>query len=57
MKNIFYIPFLILIALTCTRMAENLEEDSHNSSLVELRKPASLKIDKQEDCVDLFNKV
>ena len=56
MKNIFYIPFLILMALTYTRLSENLAEDSVNSSTVKLREPASVKIDKEEDCLDLPTK-
>jgi hypothetical protein len=53
MKNIFYIPCLIIMALAYTMLSEILAGDYNNSSKLELREPAALKIDKQVDCVDL----
>jgi hypothetical protein len=59
MKNIFYIPFLILMAFIYTRLSENLEVHFGDSSKIERRKPANLKMEQLEECLDLpakFNK-
>ena len=51
MKNWLYIPFLVLMAITYTRLSENFEEGSIK---VNSRGPASIEIIiEKEDCIDL----
>lgn len=50
MKNWLYIPFLILMAVTYTRVSENFFEESLKQVS---RGPASVEVIFQEECIDL----
>ncbi|MBC7540589.1 MAG: hypothetical protein H7281_17325 [Bacteriovorax sp.] len=52
MKNWLYIPFLILMAVTYSRVSENFSEISEVSIKQMSRGPASVEII-QEECIDL----
>ncbi|MDO9183545.1 MAG: hypothetical protein Q7U04_14110 [Bacteriovorax sp.] len=56
MKNWLYVPFLVLMAITYTRVTENISENSADpiipfSSVS--RGPASFELNVQEECLDL----
>ncbi|MGZ3788449.1 MAG: hypothetical protein ACXVLQ_08000 [Bacteriovorax sp.] len=52
MKNWLYIPFLVLIAVTYTRVVANINSDESFNAFV--RKPASIEEKIEEDeCLDL----
>lgn len=54
MKNWLYIPFLLLMSVTYTRVVDNYNsEQTFNSGG---RKPASFEEKIQEDCLDLPSK-
>jgi hypothetical protein len=57
MKNWLYIPFLILMAVTYTRVVENY--NSEETSQAAGRSPASISIPEQEvkvECIDIVSK-
>lgn len=49
MRNWLYLPFLILMAVTYTRVVENIKSDNV------YRGPASVEVDTQDECIDLPN--
>lgn len=53
MKHLLYIPFLILLAVTYTRVSENISEIEQQPIPAASRWPASIDAILIEDCVDL----
>jgi hypothetical protein len=53
MKNWLYIPFLVLMAVTYSRVSENFSGITEESIMKTSRGPASVEIKIQEECVDL----
>ncbi|MDD4974499.1 MAG: hypothetical protein PHY93_09130 [Bacteriovorax sp.] len=53
MKNWLYIPFLVLMAVTYSRVSENFSGISEESLKETSRAPASVEMNFQEECLDL----
>lgn len=53
MKNWLYIPFLVLMAVTYTRVSENFADSSNDVFRNNLRRPASIEEAIPEECLDL----